>query len=83
LILSTTVNAGYVWLGGVLIAGTAISLYAYGRIIGAMYARDTHHTHEARPLAPLAWVSAIACFVLLLIMTFYPLTPSNVLPLVR
>jgi len=36
-----------------------------------------------RPLAPLAWISAIACFVLLLVMTFYPLTPSNVLPLVR
>ncbi|HEX8807130.1 MAG TPA: NADH-quinone oxidoreductase subunit N [Candidatus Aquilonibacter sp.] len=83
LILSTTVNAGFVWLGGVLIVGTAISLYAYGKVIGAMYARDQHQTREARPLAPLAWISAIACFVLLLVMTFYPLTPSNVLPLVR
>jgi NADH-quinone oxidoreductase subunit N len=83
LILSTTVNAGFVWLGGVLIVGTAISLYAYGKVIGAMYARDAQHTREAHPLAPLAWISAVACFVLLLVMTFYPLTPSNVLPLVR
>ena len=83
LILSTSVNAGFAWLGGVLIVGTAISLYAYAKVIAAMYARDTHHTREARPLAPLAWISAIACFVLLLVMTFYPLTPSNVLPLVR
>jgi NADH-quinone oxidoreductase subunit N len=83
LILSTSVNAGFTWLGGVLIVGTAISLYAYAKIIAAMYTRDQHQTHEARPLAPLAWISAVACFVFLLVMTFYPLTPSNVLPLVR
>lgn len=84
LILSTSVNAGYAWLGAVLIAGTAISLYAYAKVIGAMFARDEHaHTHEAKPVAPLAWISAVVCCVLLLVMTFYPLTPSNVLPLVR
>ncbi|HUN29795.1 MAG TPA: NADH-quinone oxidoreductase subunit N [Alphaproteobacteria bacterium] len=84
LILSTSVNAGYAWLGGFLIAGTAISLYAYAKVIFAMYARDGHaHAHDARPFAPLAWVSAVACFILVLVMTFYPLTPSNVLPLVR
>lgn len=83
LILSTSVNAGFTWLGGVLIAGTAISLYGYAKVIGTMYARDSHHTHDVHPFAPLAWISAIACFVLLLVMTFYPLTPSNVLPLVR
>jgi NADH-quinone oxidoreductase subunit N len=84
LILSTSVNAGYPWLGGVLIAGTAISLYAYAKVIFAMYARDGHgHTHDVRPFAPLAWISAVACFLLVLIMTFYPYTPSNVLPLVR
>ena len=84
LILSTSVNAGYTWLGFVLIVGTAISLYAYAKVIFAMYARDAHgHAHDVRPLAPLAWISAVACFVLVLLMTFYPLTPSNVLPLVR
>ncbi len=83
LILSTSVNAGFSWLGGVLIVGTAISLYAYAKVIGAMYSHDSQHTHEVRPFAPLAWISVVACFVLLLVMTFYPLTPSNVLPLVR
>ena len=84
LILSTSVDAGYTWLGVVLIVGTAISLYAYAKVIFAMYSRDDHaHARDARPFAPLAWISAIACFVLVLVMTFYPLTPSNVLPLVR
>ena len=84
LILSTSVNTGYAWLGGFLIAGTAISLYAYAKVIYAMYTRDSHsHAHDAHPFVPLAWISAVACFVLVLVMTFYPLTPSNVLPLVR
>ena len=85
LILSTSAGSGYIWLGVVLIAGTAISLYAYGKVIFAMYyLREAHaHTRDVHPAVPLAWISAIACFVLVLIMTFYPLTPSNVLPLVR
>jgi NADH:ubiquinone oxidoreductase subunit 2 (subunit N) len=84
LILGTTVNAGYAWLGGVLIIGTAISLYAYAKVIFAMYVHGGHpHTREVKPVAPLAWISAVACAVLLLVLTFYPLTPSNVLPLVR
>ncbi|MGC2131300.1 MAG: NADH-quinone oxidoreductase subunit N [Candidatus Aquilonibacter sp.] len=84
LILSTSVNTGYAWLGGFLIVGTAISLYAYAKVIYAMYSRDAHgHSHDAHPFVPLAWISAVACFVLVLLMTFYPLTPSNVLPLVR
>jgi NADH-quinone oxidoreductase subunit N len=84
LILSTSVDAGYAWMGGVLIVGTAISLYAYAKVIRAMYARGEHgHPHDAHPFVPLAWISAIACCVVLLAMTFYPLTPSNVLPLVK
>jgi len=84
LILSTSVTSGYAWLGIVLIVGTAISLYAYAKVVRAMYARDTHgHEHDAHPFAPLAWVSAVACFVVVILMTFYPYTPSNILPLVR
>jgi NADH-quinone oxidoreductase subunit N len=83
LILSASVNAGYAWMGGVLILGTAISLYAYAKVIRAMYERGEHRTHDARPFVPLAWVSAFACALVVLVMTFYPLTPSNVLPLVR
>lgn len=84
LILSSSVNAGYAWLGVVLIAGTAVSLYAYAKVIRAMYQRDEHgRTHDVHPFVPLAYLSAAACAVLLVVMTFYPLTPSNVLPLVK
>ncbi len=84
LILSSSVSTGYAWLGGVLILGTAISLYAYAKIIRVMYQRDEHaHTADLHPAVPLAWISAVACFVVVLVMTFYPLTPSNVLPLLR
>jgi NADH-quinone oxidoreductase subunit N len=84
LILATSVSAGYAWLGVALIVGTAISLYAYAKVIRAMYARDEHvHAHDALPAVPLAWVSAVACCIIVIAMTFYPLTPSNILPLVR
>ncbi len=84
LILSSSVSAGYAWLGGVLIVGTAISLYAYAKVIRSMYQRDEHvHTDDQYPIVPLAWASAAACFVLVLFMTFYPITPSNVLPFLR
>ena len=84
LILSSSVASGYAWLGAFLIIGTAISLYAYAKVIRAMYQRDEHaHAHDAHPSVPLAWISATVCFVLLIAMTFYPLTPSNVLPLLR
>ena len=84
LILSSSVNTGYAWLGAVLIVGTAISLYAYAKVIRAMYLRDEHaHTHDAHPAAPLAWASAAVCFVFVIAMTFYPYTPSNILPLVK
>jgi hypothetical protein len=32
---------------------------------------------------PLAWVSAAVCAVAVVAMAFYPLAPSDVLPLVR
>ncbi len=83
LILSSSVNAGYVWMSGLLIAGTAISLYAYAKIAFAMYSPPRHEPHDPKPIVPLAWASAAACAILVIAMTFYPLTPSNVLPLVK
>ncbi|HEY8313250.1 MAG TPA: NADH-quinone oxidoreductase subunit N [Candidatus Baltobacteraceae bacterium] len=84
LILSTNVGAGYAWLAGLLILGTAISLYAYFKIIRLMYDRDeSQRVRDVRPAAPLAWVSLAICVIGVLVMTFYPLTPSNVLPLVK
>ena len=84
LILSATENTGYEWLGAALLIGTAISLYAYLRIVREMYETgDEHRTHDAKPFAPLAWASAVVCVIAVVLLTFYPLDPSNVLPLVR
>jgi NADH-quinone oxidoreductase subunit N len=93
LILASSVSAGYAWLAGLLVIGTAISLYAYAKVIAAMYAApesladsgtgEAGGSAEALPVVPLAWISLVICAIALVAMTFYPLTPSNVLPLVR
>ena len=84
LILAVTVANGYIWLAAALIVGTAISLYAYAKVIRTMYApEEAPHGDDLRPFVPLAWASAALCAAVVIAMTFYPLTPSNVLPLVR
>ncbi len=84
LILADSVSAGYVWLAALLIVGTAISLYAYAKVVRAMYDRSEHHrTHDLKPFVPLAWASVAICLVAVVAMTFYPIAPSNVLPLVK
>ncbi len=83
LILATNVNTGYPWLAALLIAGTAISLYAYFKIIRLMYERPAPAAALMRPRLPLAYVTVALCAAALLVMTFYPLTPSNVLPLAK
>jgi NADH-quinone oxidoreductase subunit N len=84
LILSSAVSAGYAWMAGVLIAGTAVSLYVYFKIIKLMYERtDPKHVTQARPNAPLAWISVGVCVIATVVMTFYPVAPSNVLPLLK
>ncbi|HEY9179499.1 MAG TPA: NADH-quinone oxidoreductase subunit N [Candidatus Baltobacteraceae bacterium] len=83
LILSTNVNAGFPWLAALLIAGTAISLYAYFKVIRVMYDRHAKAQERATAPLPLAWVSMAICVALVVVMTFYPFTPSNVLPLVK
>jgi NADH-quinone oxidoreductase subunit N len=84
LILATGVAAGYLWLAALLIVGTAISLYAYTKVIRLMYERvEGEAPSDLRPYVPLAWISATVCAVAVIAMAFYPLTPSNILPLVR
>lgn len=83
LILSTNVSAGYAWLAGLLIAGTAISLYAYFKVVRLMYDRHGSPAPVVHARAPLAYVSVAVCLAVILVMTFYPFTPSNVLPLVK
>lgn len=81
LILATNVSAGYPWLAGLLIAGTAISLYAYFKVIRLMYDRHATPAPSVVTRSPFAYVSLAICLVLVVAMTFYPFTPSNVLPL--
>jgi NADH-quinone oxidoreductase subunit N len=84
LILASSVRAGYAWLAALLIIGTAISLYAYAKVIRAMYEREPRGAvRDAHPNAPLALLSVVVCCVAVIAMAFYPLTPSDVLPLVR
>jgi NADH-quinone oxidoreductase subunit N len=83
LILATNVNTGFPWLAGLLIAGTAISLYAYFKVIRLMYDRHATPADVAVAPLPLAYVCVAVCVALVVIMTFYPFTPSNVLPLAR
>lgn len=83
LILSTNVNAGFPWLAALLIAGTAISLYAYFKVIRLMYDRHAQPQEAASAPLPLAYVSMAICVALVVVMTFYPFTPSNVLPLAK
>ena len=84
LILATTVGAGYAWLGGVLILGTAISIYVYFKIVRAMFTRiDEAHVRDERSGNRLAWFTVALCAGAVLVLGLYPLAPSNVLPLVR
>jgi len=83
LILATDITAGYAWLAGLLIAGTAISLYAYFKVVRLMYERPPVDAAPAAAPLPLAYVTVAICAVAVVLMTFYPLTPSNILPLTR
>ena len=61
LILASAVNAGYVWLAALLVIGTAISVYAYFKIVRAMYARTTGAPilRPFRPASALPWVGVV------------------------
>ena len=84
LILTTTVSAGYAWLAGILIAGTAISAYVYFKIVRAMFAQvDLAHVRDERSRNALPWVAVAVCAVATFALGLVPLTPSNVLPLVK
>ncbi|HEY6234062.1 MAG TPA: NADH-quinone oxidoreductase subunit N [Candidatus Elarobacter sp.] len=84
LILSTTVSAGYAWLAGILIAGTAISAYVYFKIVRTMFAQTgPAHVRDERSRNALPWVAVAVCAVATFALGLVPLTPSNVLPLVK
>jgi NADH-quinone oxidoreductase subunit N len=82
LILASAVNAGYAWLAGVLILGTAISVYVYMKIVRAMFVRvDAAHVRDERPANALPWVAVAVCVAAVFVLGIYPITPSNILPL--
>jgi NADH-quinone oxidoreductase subunit N len=82
LILATAVSSGYAWLGGILILGTAISIYVYFKIVRMMFVRaDAAHVREERAASPLPWITVAICAVAVFVLGVYPLAPSNVLPL--
>ena len=84
LILAATVGAGYAWLGGVLIAGTAVSAYVYFKIIRVMFVHaDPKHVRDERSRNALPWVAVAVCAAATFLLGIIPLTPSNVLPLVK
>jgi NADH-quinone oxidoreductase subunit N len=84
LILAATVGAGYAWLGGVLILGTAISIYVYFKIVRAMFARvDEAHVRDERAANGLPWITIAVCAAAVFVLGLYPFTPSAVLPLLR
>ncbi|HZO95016.1 MAG TPA: NADH-quinone oxidoreductase subunit N [Candidatus Baltobacteraceae bacterium] len=84
LILAASVGAGYAWLAGLLIVGTAISAYVYFKIVRAMFARvDPVHVHDERAPTALPWIVVGVCAAMTFALGIFPLTPSNVLPLVK
>ena len=84
LILAATVGAGYAWLAGILILGTAISAYVYFKIVRAMFARvDTAHVRDERAASALPWLAVAVCALATFALGILPFTPSNVLPHVK
>jgi NADH-quinone oxidoreductase subunit N len=84
LILAATTAAGYAWLAGVLIIGTAISAYVYFKIVRIMFARvDERHVRDERSPSALPWIAVGVCAVVTFALGIVPLTPSNILPLVK
>jgi NADH-quinone oxidoreductase subunit N len=85
LILASAVNAGYSWLAALLIAGTAVSLYAYFKIVRIMYARTAGApiARAFEPASTLPWIGVAICALATLVLGLYPIAPSDVLPLVK
>lgn len=87
LLLSSAVNAGYTWLAALLIIGTAISIYAYFKIIRMMYAPTRRDGVSAgvvaATVAPMPWVAVAVCAVAVFAFGLYPAWPSAVLPMIK
>lgn len=84
LILASSVSAGYWWLSVLLIAGTAVSVYVYFKIVRAMFVRaDPAHVRDERSKNMLPWISVGVCAAATFALGLYPLAPSDIIPLVK
>ena len=84
LILAANVGAGYAWLAGILILSTAISAYVYFKIVRVMFVHaDPKHVRDERSRNVLPWIAVAVCAVATFVLGIVPLTPSNILPLVK
>ena len=84
LILASIVGAGYIWLAGLLLLGTAISIYVYLKIVRAMYAPvDLRHIREIRSLSHAPWIAVAICALATIAFGFYPVALHDVLPRLR
>jgi NADH-quinone oxidoreductase subunit N len=85
LILASTFGAGFAWLAVFLVIGTAISVYVYLKIVRAMYAPSTGAQAPRGPAvaAILPWLGVTACAAVTFVLCFYPIAPSDVIPLVK
>lgn len=85
LILASSVGAGYAWLAVFLIIGTAISVYVYLKIVRTMYAQSTGAQPQSAPsvAAMLPWLGVATCAAVTFALCFYPIAPSDVIPLVK
>jgi NADH-quinone oxidoreductase subunit N len=84
LILASTVATGYLWLAGLLLLGTAISIYVYIKIVRAMYVPiDAAHVREIKPLSHAPWIGVAICSLATFVFEFYPVALHDVLPRIR
>ena len=84
LILAASVGAGYAWLAFLLVVGTAISLYAYLKIVRMMYSPSFGRgTSIAVTRGSLPWIGVAVCAAAVLFLAFHPVWPEGSLATLR
>ena len=76
-ILGSTIAAGQLWLGLLLVVGTVVSLYAYLKIVCLMYAPSFGRGSGSAAVASgsLPWIGVAVCALAVLALALHPLAP--------
>jgi NADH-quinone oxidoreductase subunit N len=78
LILANTIGAGFVNLAVLLVIGTAISFYAYLKIVRLMYAPSFGQgVNVVVPRSRLPWIAIAVCAVAVLVLALHPIVPTG------